>query len=371
MKILFLLTYYYPHWTGLSQYAQRLAEALTRKDYSITVLTVQHSRDLDQTERYRGVEIHRKPYLFRLSRTLVSPQLIFSFWKEIGASDKVVVYLPFSEVLIVALIARLLGKRLFLVHNGDLKLPSGFINSFIESFYYFSTRMAILLAKAVIIQTEDYAASSKLLRPFRDKWEVIPPLFPLRTRKIGHPVTFRPAKQGGPIIGFAGRFVEEKGFDVLLSAIPLVLKAEPKAHFLFAGETKIPYERFYEKHSLRIQTLSSHLTLLGKLDEEEMTAFYRALTLLVLPSRSDCYPSVGVEALLSGLPLVVSDIPGARMQVKETGMGVIVQKENPYALAQGILEVLQNRKKYVRNRVRAKTFFDYETALGSYQEILK
>ena len=44
MKVLMVLTYYHPHWTGLTAYAKRLAEGLARRGHSVTVLTSRHVR---------------------------------------------------------------------------------------------------------------------------------------------------------------------------------------------------------------------------------------------------------------------------------------------------------------------------------------
>ncbi|TEU08072.1 MAG: hypothetical protein E3J25_12655 [Anaerolineales bacterium] len=46
MKILTAITYYYPHWTGLTAYAQRLAEGLVTRGHQVTVLTSRYRKDL-------------------------------------------------------------------------------------------------------------------------------------------------------------------------------------------------------------------------------------------------------------------------------------------------------------------------------------
>jgi hypothetical protein len=46
MRILTALTYYRPHFSGLTIYAERLARALVRRGHSVTVLTAQYSPDL-------------------------------------------------------------------------------------------------------------------------------------------------------------------------------------------------------------------------------------------------------------------------------------------------------------------------------------
>ena len=107
MKFLFLLTYYYPHWTGLTQYAQRLAEGLSEKGDQVTVLTTHHDNNLKAEEIINRVKVKRKAVLFRLSRSLFSIQLVLSLLAEIARNDAVIIYLPFAEVLLTSIISRI------------------------------------------------------------------------------------------------------------------------------------------------------------------------------------------------------------------------------------------------------------------------
>jgi glycosyltransferase involved in cell wall biosynthesis len=174
------------------------------------------------------------------------------------------------------------------------------------------------------------------------------------------------------LVGFSGRFVEEKGVDYLLRAIPSVLKKEPKAHFVFAGDYKIKYEKFWERIKGLIEGNKGSLTLLGLVkDPKEIFAFYKSLSVYVQPSRTDCFPSSLVEALLAGVPCVCTDIPGARWSVKETGMGEIVKPGDPEGLAIGILKVLGGQKKYLQNSKSVREIFDYERTLKEYERLFR
>lgn len=373
MRILFLLTYYYPHWTGLTQYARRLAEGFVKRGYKVTVLTTKHGKGLKDEEVVNGVEVKRKPILFRLSRTFISPQFIFSFWEEIGRCDRVVIYLPFAEVLIAAILARIFKKKLYLVHNGDLVLPKGYVNRIIKLIYYWSTFLAMKLATKIIVYTEDYSNHSKLLLNFKNKWVRIWPLF---TIPKPNPVRIDVLKKkykldNKKIIGFSGRFVEEKGVDILLKAIPEVISQIPKAHFVFAGETKIAYENFYEQNVVLIRKNKKNITFLGLIQNaEKLAAFYATCHCLVLPSRTECLGSVQVEAMLLDIPVVATNIPGARMIVKKTGMGVVVKKEDQKSLAKGIIKVLENRRKYTNLNNKVSKIFDYQKTLDQYESLI-
>ena len=239
MKFLFLLTYYYPHWTGLTQYAQRLAEGLSEKGDQVTVLTTHHDNNLKAEEIINRVKVKRKAVLFRLSRSLFSIQLVLSLLAEIARNDAVIIYLPFAEVLLTSIISRILGKKLYLIHNGDLLLPGGFFNRLLELTYNLSSKYAILLSDKTIVQTEDYFLNSPLLKPLGDKISVILPLFEETKLKNKKPlkksnkmVELKMSKyKGYRKIGFAGRFVEEKGFDILLSAISLIVRHNTNIKF--------------------------------------------------------------------------------------------------------------------------------------------
>ena len=374
MKILFVLTYYRPHWTGLTQYAARLAEGLAQKGHNVSVLCVQHQKDLPREEIIGGVNVTRLPFLFRFIRSLVAPLLPFKLWQQVSQNEAVVIYLPLLEVLIVALMVKLAGKKLFLVHNGDLVLPEegGFLNCLIEEIYYLATSISTKLSDGIIVQTEDYSKNSKLLFRFKDKWRFVLPLYEsLKTTKAGigkfkkeHSLT------GKKLIGFSGRFVEEKGVDYLLKAIPDVIAKIPDAHFVFAGGYKISYEKFWQRVKPLIKQNKGHITLLGLIEDlKKLAVFYASLDVLAQPSRSDCFPSSLVEAVLSGIPVVCTNIPGARWVVKTTGMGVLVEPQDPSALAGGIIEVLKNREKYIKPEKEIKKIFDYQRTINQYEKL--
>ena len=54
MKILTVLTYYHPHWTGLTANAKRIAEGLAARGHDVTVLTTRHAEELAAVGGGRG-----------------------------------------------------------------------------------------------------------------------------------------------------------------------------------------------------------------------------------------------------------------------------------------------------------------------------
>ena len=158
------------------------------------------------------------------------------------------------------------------------------------------------------------------------------------------------------MIGFAGRFVEEKGFDILLDAISKVIEKIHQAHFVFAGSQKMDYEPFFEICEKRVKKNRRHLTFLGLLKKGDLSYFYKNLDLFVIPSRSDCFTLTQIEAVLSGIPVGTTDIPGARVLVKKTGFGKLSAPENAVDFARQIIWVLENREQLLKNQSKAKQF---------------
>lgn len=379
MKILVVLTYYHPHWTGLTKYAVRLAENLVLQGHQVEVLCVRHEKKLKQKETINGVKVFRTPFFLRFSRSLVAPTLLYELWKHAKKNEVTLIYLPLLEALPAAVLFSLLGKKLLLVHNGDLMLPKkgSFINLLIEKVFYFTTRMSIKLSEGVIIQTRDFASQSKSLSNSQNKWKIILPLYEDKAKKSSRTAkrvkfTKKYKLAGKKLIGYSGRFVEEKGTDVLLRAIPKVIEKVPQVHFIFAGEYKVNYENYWDQIRHLVKKNRQHITLLGLIQNEStLDEFYESLHLLTIPSRNDCFPSSQVEAIFHGVPVVCSDIPGARWVIQKTQMGVLVEPNNSISLAEGIVKVLNNRKKYIKPMSTINQVFNHKKTIQIYEETLK
>jgi len=374
MRILFLLTYYYPHWTGLTRYAGRIAEGLAARGHQVHALAVQHDPALPLEEELGGVRVHRVPARFSLSRSVIAPGLLPRLRRLLAeeAIDAVSIHIPFPEVYPATALARQAGASVFLTHNGDLVLPAGPLKRPLEWLYYRMTGAAGRMASGLIPQTRDYAASSRLLAPLWDKLHFIYAPVDLPPPDAAACTAWRRdlGLEGRFLVGFAGRFVEEKGFDFLFRAVPEVLAARPDAHFVFAGVKEIHYEGFFARHRDELEALADHFSFLGLLTEpQDLANFYGMIDCFALPSRSDCFPSTQIEAVRSGAPLVTADIPGAREIVRVTGMGVIVRAGDPRALAGGILEVAEHLPSYRARQAKALELFDPQDCFEAYEAL--
>jgi glycosyltransferase involved in cell wall biosynthesis len=368
-----VLTYYHPHWTGLTAYAKRLAEGLVRRGHTVTVVASQHEPSLEKNEDLNGVRVVRLPVLFRASRGVVMPGFPATVWREIRRADVVQMHTPLFEAPLVTLLARIRKRASVFTHHGDLVLPAGTFNRIVERAVTALMRQALRMATRITVHSGDYARNSAFLSPFLDKLDAIypPSDLPAPDRRAAEAWRNELGLRNRPLVGFAGRWVEEKGFDYLLQAIPHVLAEVPDAHFVYAGEPNIFYEDFFRRCQPYLEAVRQHVTMLGLItDPQKLGNFYSLCDVFALPSRTDCFPSTQVEAVLSGTPLVTADIPGAREVVQVTGMGVLAPPRDPAGLARGIVEVLRHRDRYVRPPEAIRRIFDLEKSVGEYEELL-
>jgi glycosyltransferase involved in cell wall biosynthesis/2-polyprenyl-3-methyl-5-hydroxy-6-metoxy-1,4-benzoquinol methylase len=374
MKILSILTYYHPHWTGLTVHARIVAERLAARGHEVTVLAIRHSPDLAEEEIVAGVRVVRLPPLARVSRGMPSARFPSAASRRIRESDVVHAHTPLGEAGLVAALCRFHRRPLLLTHHGDLVMPSGAFDQLVERVVVSQMTAAARAAAEITSYSRDYAESSDFLRPFARKTVIVPPPVEIPVPRADDVACRRreAGLEGKRLVGFAGRFVEEKGFDVLLEALPAMLAEEPGVHLVYAGEARVAYERFFERCRPLLERHGAHVAQLGLLrDPDRLAAFYAMLDVFALPSRSDCLGLVQVEAMLCGTPVVATDIPGARDAVRRTGMGRLVPAEDPRGLAAGIVEVLRERDRFVRSRAEIRSIYDTEATIDLYEDRLR
>jgi glycosyltransferase involved in cell wall biosynthesis/SAM-dependent methyltransferase len=373
MKILSVVTYYHPHWTGLTVHAVKVAEGLAARGHEVTVLTTRHSPELPRDEMLNGVRVIRLQPVSRFNRGMITPAFPHAAWKLVAMHDVVQIHTPLPEALVVALACRAQGRPLLMTHHGDVVMPKGVTDQALEKLAYVLLRSAGHLAHGVTSYSRDYADNSRLLRGLSHKLTCIyPPVdFPAPDPAA---VTARRAElglDGKRLIGFAGRWVREKGFDYLLKAMPLVREAVPGAHLVYAGETNILYERFYEECRPMVEAQQEYITFMGLLrDPRDMANFYAMCDLFVLPSRTDMMALVQVEAMLSGTPVVATDIPGARVVVRDTGFGRLAPPRDHAGLARTLVEALTDPDPPRPTPEAVRRTFSTERSLALYEHTM-
>jgi glycosyltransferase involved in cell wall biosynthesis len=380
MRILTILTYYRPHTSGLTIYAERLARVLAERGHRLTIFTTQYQKDLPLEEVQDGVRIVRVPVALRVSKGVIAPSFGRTVTRLVRDHDVVQLHLPQFDAPGVALRARMMHKPTVLTYHCDLSLPPGVFNFIVNQVVHVMNRLAANLADRIVTYTQDYANHSDYLSRYTQKLEIIPPPVVLPVPHKGAIQSFSGAHHTGenrPVIGMAARLATEKGVEILLNALPTILKVYPKAQVLFAGQyLDVLGEQDYFNWlmpTIRKYQQQRHWQFLGVLSPAEMAAFYPNLDVLVVPSlnSTEAFGLVQIEAMMNGVPCVASALPGVRQPVMTTGMGKVVPIGDADALANAILEILKSPTDYRKNSGEIARRFTPSTIAAEYERLFE
>jgi glycosyltransferase involved in cell wall biosynthesis len=380
MRILTVLTYYRPHTSGLTIYAERLARAFSKRGHQVTVMTTQYDRSLPRDEMMDSVRVIRVPVALRISKGVIAPTFGLVVTKLVWEHDVVHLHLPQFDAPGVALRARLFGKPVVLTYHCDLHLPSGLFNRFVNLVVKFQNNMAALLADHLLTYTQDYADNSAYLSRYRRKLTpflppvVLPPAEPGAVEAFAG--TYQ-TRQRHPVIGMVTRFAAEKGIEVLLDALPAVLEKYPQAQVLFAGQHQnVIGEYLYADRLMpRIRKYEDMgcWKFMGVLSQQQLAAFYPNMDVLVVPSlnSTEAFGLVQVEAMMNNIPCVASALPGVRRPVQMHGMGIVVPIGDSSALAESLLEIFAEKGKFRCDPSSLARQYDPDAIAAEYEKLFE
>jgi len=380
MRILTVLTYYRPHTSGLTIYAERLARAFARRGHQVTVMTTQYDPSLPRDEMMDGVRVIRVPVALRVSKGTIAPTFGWVATRLVAEHDVVQLHLPQFDAPGVAARARLFGKPAVLTYHCDLRLPPGLFNRIVNLVVKVQNNLAALASNHIVTYTQDYADHSSYLSRYHSK---LTPFLPPVELPIAPPEAvraFAAAQQTGerrPVIGMVTRFAAEKGVEILLDALPAVLEKHPRAQVLFAGQYQnvMGEQAYAERLMPRIHEYEEkgYWKFLGNLSQEQLAAFYPNLDVLVVPSlnSTEAFGLVQVEAMMNGVPCVASALPGVRRPVQMHAMGEVVPIGDPAALAAALLEIVADRRKYHCDAAALKHLYAPDTVAAEYEGLFE
>jgi L-malate glycosyltransferase len=141
----------------------------------------------------------------------------------------------------------------------------------------------------------------------------------------------------GAVVGVVANLRVVKGLDVFLRAASHVLEVIPSSQFVIVGRGEEEQNLKALARELRIE---SQVQFLGA--REDVPALLRAFDVGVLASRFESFSNSILEYLASDLPVVVTDVGGAREAVRDGRDGFIVPAEDASAMADRILSLLRH-----------------------------
>ncbi|MCK8828049.1 glycosyltransferase family 4 protein [Natroniella acetigena] len=139
------------------------------------------------------------------------------------------------------------------------------------------------------------------------------------------------------IVFFIGRLVQEKGVQVLLEAVPQILKYSPQTKFIIAGNG--PKEDDLKSQARRLG-IAQHVYFTGYAREKLRNSLYQIADVAVFPSLYEPFGIVALEAMITKTPLVGSDVGGLGEIIEHRRNGLKTYPDDSKSLASNILKIL-------------------------------
>jgi glycosyltransferase involved in cell wall biosynthesis len=165
------------------------------------------------------------------------------------------------------------------------------------------------------------------------------------------------------LIGFVGRLEPIKGCSLFIRSIPRVIKSNLDSYFVVVGDG---VERKSLESLARELGIENRVYFCGFRDDP--MNIFQSLDLYVLPSLSEGIPLAMLEAMSTGVPVVATSVGGIPEVIQDKVNGLLVPLQDPVALAEGILETLNNSNETAKRVVEAKNTIINEFNQGKWIE---
>jgi len=374
IRIAQVCPFVYPVIGGMEEHVLQMSEELVRRGYDVTILTsnLEGKRKIkNKRELINGIKVERFNAWFRIGEfASFWPGFLWKLLKE--KYDIIQAHSYRHPHAWLSLIAKIRGSKIIYSTHSSF-IPRELKPLWIKVLYYLYdliiAPLTLPLYDKVILLTPD-GKGNFLRMGVKEKNLVVQPNgVPLESFDKINRNQFR-KKQGikGKMVLFLGQLYKLKGPQFLIECIP---KINSNATFVFVG----PDFRGYKKElDLMIKNLgvSDKVKFIGKLTGKEKIAAYAACDLFVMPSMSESFGIVLLEAMAQGKAIVAAKSPGPNYLIKEGVNGFLVDYGNVAAMSEKIDNLLSNKalaeKIGTHNRAKARQF-TWDKVINTTEEI--
>lgn len=170
------------------------------------------------------------------------------------------------------------------------------------------------------------------------------------------------------LIGFFGRFMPQKGFDILVDAVEILAGQDDISDFSVVAFGWGGFIR-EEQESIKNKGLTKYFTFLPF--ESNIAQALRGVSVIAMPSRWEAYGLLAAEALIAGVPIIGTDCIGLREVLHDTPGGII-PVNNADALAQTLINEMHSPsvKEIIEYRHKAAQRFNVQKQVEGLKKII-
>ena len=167
-------------------------------------------------------------------------------------------------------------------------------------------------------------------------------------------------------IACLGRLHRVKGYDLMLKAMPQILKAYSNLKLFIAGTDEGELDKLKDlSQDLKIQ---DNIEFVGQLDSDNKKCFLKHAQCLVMPSHTENFGLVAAEALFQNTPVIASkNTPWEVLEIEQAGFYII---NTPQAISESVITMLKNVELYSKNTSRVVDQFSWSKIAKTYKSTL-
>ena len=360
MRILFWSETFWPRVGGVENLAVKLLPALRARGHDFAVITWEIIDAPDEIQ-YQAIPIFRFPFFSGGRQGSLEPMMEnvrhVAKVKRDFSPDLVHINSYGRSVLFHLLTAKTYPAPLLLtLHQALPDEPVG---------------RDTLLGKILRMADWVTACSASVVSHTRELVPEITPCSTLIHNGLDAP-TFhpQPISFDPPRLLCLGRLVAEKGFDLALEAFATVLDRFPNARLVIGGDG--PEREKLQQQAITLGLVDS-VEFAGRIPPEEVAHFIDEATLVLIPSRSEGFGLVALEAALMARPVVAARVGGLPEIVLHQKTGLLVEHEDHEDLAEAITLLLNHPRTAAMfgeaARWRAKEIFSFERYVAAYDDL--
>jgi glycosyltransferase involved in cell wall biosynthesis len=173
---------------------------------------------------------------------------------------------------------------------------------------------------------------------------------------------------------YAGVLIPRKGVHLLVNAFAQVVAAFPQARLVIVGKEENESYAARLKQQVRNLNLAEQVAFVSEVSQTELASRMRHACAFVLPSISEGFGRVVLEAMACGRPVIGSRLGGIAELIEDERNGFLVAPGDEAALSDRLRWILENRKRAVEmgqnGRLHAQSIFSAEKYVRAYEELL-
>lgn len=367
MKIAIVVLKFPPKWLAGTEIATyNIAKKLAKKGHEVHVITMLDEGVPEYTME-EGFFVHRVSCAKSFLRTF---SMWFRFFLKIRSINPDIIHVQSIPLSVPAFFMRIISNKNYIVwvQGSDIYTPTVFLKLF----------SAALLKKASTIIALTEGMKAEIDKKYKMNSVVIPngiELYKFKTELTGLSKlqTGSYSSDTDQNIIFVGTLRQIKGVRYLIEAMSIMRLNNPHVELMIVGDGE---EKEYLQKLTYDLNLNNCVSFVGKVPNDDIPKYMKEADLFVLPSLSESFGIVNIEAMASGLPIVSTNVGGLPDLIKDGINGFLVNPRDPAAIAEKSLLILNDKnlkeRISINNLSEAKKYsWDYviERLVDEYNKV--